>query len=230
MFKMSEKVSEKSESKKRNYAKVEGDYLCEVVGTQLFEPGDKYDYWQFTYDLKVLAGPQNVGQEISHASKLHRRYRDSDLGGGKKFTAFQKEKADEERIQTDLAAVLGLGAKDAGKLADGQEFGGVFERVFAGKDATPIVGKRVILSVSRNKNGFMVSSFKPVSGVVSGTDGHVAVPVPPVLALSSTPADPFQAALKTHGFVVHPASADYVYNPTSNEVVSIADFKSRFGV
>ncbi len=226
---------EKKEFDKATRIEIPGDYVCEVIEAR-FKERSAQNGEAYFIKMKVLSGPAYVGETVEWSKWFRLIYETwvDPKNPKRRFTADQKKLGDRNQVQFAFAAVLGLEPKDAGKLADGQQFGGEFEKAFTG-DASTIAGRKVIYqafnSKPRESDGkvFVNAKLLPFNGdVVTAVKVHnVPVKAPP--ALPGKPAAPsLQDVLKKHGFQVHPSDSDFVFNETTEEVLSMVDFKARF--
>jgi hypothetical protein len=206
----------------------EGEFLCEVTGAKYLPKTDARGEL-FVFDLKIVDGPRHVGAATQWMLKrplVYETWRD----GARKFTAEQKKVADNERIQVAFAAIVGLKREDAGLLAEGESHAGMFEKCFGSlydgsDDPSVVVGRKVINRVFVNKKGFTNNELLPATdSAIKATKPAPKAPGLPAAKLS------LNEAMAKHAFQAHPDDSEYVFNSSTEEVISVAEFKRRFNV
>ncbi len=222
---------EKKDFEKATRIEIAGDYVCEVIDARFKERSAQSGEAYFI-KMKVLSGPAYVGETVEWSKWFRLLYETwvDPKNPKKRFTADQKKLGDRNQVQIAFAAVLGLEAKDAGQLADGRQFGGEFEKAFTG-DASTIAGRKVIYqafnSKPRESDGkvFVNAKLLPLK------DHTVAASKPAAKAAPALPGKlSFASTMVKHGFQVHPNDSDFVFNEETEEVMSVADFKTKHGL
>ncbi len=217
----------------------QAEFLCEVTGARYLPKSEKRGEL-FVIEVRVVDGPNPavigcLTPGLFVKRPLGNKYKtwQDENNPKKKFTAEQKENADDERIQLAVAACFGLDGKSAGELAEGGSHEGACEKIFASyftnggasDDPSAIVGRKVINRVFTNSKGFVNNELKPY------TAGGAAKPSAPKAA-PSLPSKPvkltLEQAMAKHGFETHPDDASFVFG--GDEVISVDDFKARFNV
>lgn len=220
----------------------QAEFLCEVTGARYLPKSEKRGEL-FVIEVRVVDGPNPavigcLTPGLFVKRPLGNKYKtwQDENNPKKKFTAEQKENADDERIQLAVAACFGLDGKSAGELAEGGSHEGACEKIFASyftnggasDDPTAIVGRKVINRVFTNSKGFVNNELKPhnvTNETFVGKSGSSK-------AAPSLPGKPTKLTLKQamakHGFEIHPDDDSFVFN--GDEVISVDDFKAKFSI
>jgi hypothetical protein len=206
---------------------VEGTYECEILNARYQAKDDLYGDRYFL-DLKVISGPELVGRlaywaKFKNARYSNAKYKDA-KGTERNFTAKQQEDRDEEYIQVCFAAALGLSQGDAGQLAPGGTHEGEFEKCFDEGDASSVIGKRVVITVRKNKNGYPEMKVAPV-----GATAAKAAPPKPASSQTRKPIAGFRDAYVAAGFAHRDDAPGWYWNETTEEQLDEADLKAKLG-
>lgn len=221
-----------AEKKGGNYYKIEEPGVFEGVITACRhtpEIEEKKQGERYFIDLKVeeASDPKAIGQVVSWLVFFQYVYKNKRFDDGRVFSAGDQEKKDEEKLQRATAAALGLHAEDAKQLGPTGTHAGFFAHIFngAGGDSL-VVGRRVQLVATKNKNGFVNFALEPVGEPV---DPSVLPAAPALPAAPPAPAagTSLESLLKKHGYTVHPSNAEYVFK--GNDVLPVGDFLAKFG-
>jgi hypothetical protein len=211
---------------KKTYSKeklVPGRHLCRVLNVR--EKDGHYGH-QFFLDFEVVEGPSGKGFQGYYKVNPDEAKGNTDSGG---------------KMQKAVAAVYGYPAEQADKVDDA-----VYDKSIAQNPVSPLRGRLVVIEAiayerKRPKPGEPTSSV--YYEVYPHLDGTESAEIPaevtqirktPALPTKAAPKPTFEDAMKTAGYVLHEADADFCHPVDANgdpsgDVIETAELRKRLG-
>ncbi len=170
----------------------------------------------FILDFAVESGPMPAGHIGDYKIYPH-----DAKGGGRmpRDQAFQRELG---KIKRAVAAICGLDVSQVGQIDNAR-----YQAAIA-RPISPLKGRKVVVeSVPwTNAKGEPTVYYELLPHVESAT----TVKAPSLPKKQAAKPVSFESELAARGFQVHPDDAEYVFNAATEECITVAEFKTRFGV